>query len=147
MNLNDLRNELKNLYENRYGAGSVQEIREQGIHDWLYQFIIFYIDDDGVVKANHDCYAYSRDGINWYWYNIKPMPPAKPITITTFRDKLQKAITNAISSGKIEYAEILSVNEEIKKARVFIKDATTEGNYIVSLDASGNISKISTSFK
>jgi len=143
--LEELKNELKGMYENRYGAGSVQEIREQKIHDWLYQFIIFYVDDDGVVKANHDCYCYSKDGANWYWYNTKPVPPPKPI-VNTFQVKLRETLKKAVIDGKIEYAEILGVDEDLKKARVFIKTANDEGIYIVSVDENGNIIKTKTSF-
>jgi len=142
--LEELKNELKGMYENRYGAGSVQEIREQKIHDWLYQFIIFYVDDDGVVKANHDCYCYSKDGANWYWYNTNPAPPPKPAE--TFSQKLRTILKNAVDGGKVEYAEILAVDEELKKARIFIKTDTDEGVYIVHLDENNNIVKTRTSF-
>lgn len=135
----ELRNQLIKGYENKYGKDSVVEIREQKIHDWMYQFIIFYIDDNGIVRANHDCYAYLNKKTNqWYWYNRNPIPEI-PKTTNLFSDKLNISLKNAIKNNLIKYAEIININNDIEKARVYIKDDSDEGIYIVGLDENGNI--------
>lgn len=146
MNKEEIEKELKTIYEKRYGTGAVLRIQYNGkaINTPYHHWQLWYKDDNGVVHCNHDIYAYEDDKGDLHWYNMKPTPPPKPTPTTTFRDKLNNAIKNAISSGKIEYAEILSINENIQKARVFIKDSTTEGLYIVSLDKNENIVKTPT---
>ena len=78
-------------------------------------------------------------------YNNFGVNPAK-VKIDTFSIKLRNAIKNAINTGKIEYAEVIAIDEDLEKARVFVKTNTDEGVYIIKLDEDGNLIKMKTSF-
>lgn len=111
-------------------------------HHWQ----IWYLDDDGAVKEK-PLYAYSVDDVNFAWHDTNPtvlLP--KPSTEKTFTQKLQDKIKTLIKAEAIDYGEIITVNKDLQKARVFIKDATKEGFYIVSIDENGDLIKKETSF-
>lgn len=111
-------------------------------HHWQ----IWYLDDDGAVKEK-PLYAYSPDDVNFMWHDTDPTKlPPKPSTEETFAQKLQKKIKVLITDGTIDYGEIIRVDEDLQRARVFIKDATKEAVYIVGIDADGNLIKKETNF-
>ncbi|MEA3432059.1 MAG: hypothetical protein U9R01_05205 [candidate division WOR-3 bacterium] len=112
-----------------------------------YHWQIWWLDDDGAVKEK-PIYAYSTDEIHFEWHDRNPtILPSKPSTAKqSFGQELQDALKTLITEGTIDYYEILAVNEEIQRARVFIKDSTTEALYIVSLDADGNLIRKETTY-
>jgi len=147
----ELENEVKEAYKNRYGDNAVvkmDELKQVEPNSHFYHTVLYYKDDNGVVRANHDIYAFSDDETNFQWYNTNPTTniPAKASTTMTFYNQIKNKIDNLTKQGTILYGEILSVNEQTKRARIFIKDANAEGVYIVWMDENGDIHKEKTSF-
>ena len=106
-------------------------------HHWQ----IWYLGDDGAVKEK-PIYAYSPDDKNFVWHDTNPtVIPPKPTITETFTQRLQNKLKGLITAGKIDYGEILAADDNLERARVFIKTGTTEKTYVVGINASGNLDK------
>lgn len=145
----ELESMLIDAYEKRYGKGSVIRLQYNGTtepkgiyHHWQ----LWYKDDNGIVRCNSNIYAISFDGKNFEWYGSDPTN-LPSIPKKTFTEILQEKINELAKTGKITYAEIINSDENLKKARVFIKTDTEEGVYIVWIDQNGNLQKVKTAFE
>lgn len=138
----ELEQALLNAYKRRYGEDSIIRLQYNGptepngiYHHWQ----LWYKDENGVIRCNHDIYAISFDGKNFEWYNRDPTKlPTKPPA--SFQDSLLNALSSKVETGEILYFEIINSNDKIKKGRVFIKFANgDEGIYICSFDSENNL--------
>jgi len=149
----EIEGEIKNAIEKRYGEGSVKDIFHEQLKDAngnltsVHHWVVKYIDDNSILHVDHDFYAEDDGSGNLYWRNVNPLRKFEVVAPTqTFADKIRQKINDMVKNGDALYAEIISVNEELERARAFIKTDTEEGTYIVWIDESGNIQKVKTSF-
>ena len=151
--LEELLDDLRTTYENRYGPNSVLECSYIGplkSNPNFHRFKIIWVDDDNVVKEKGDIMAFSLDNNNFLWAGKNPLSLPEKITSSSslFRDRLLDKLISLKENGKIKYFEIININEDIECARVFIKDINDlENFYIVSVDDEGNLEKQETSLK
>lgn len=149
----EMENEIKNAIEGRYGEGAVKDIFHEelvdasrnatGIHHW----VVKYVDDNNILHVDHDFYAEEDDEGNLYWRNVNPLRKFElPDQTQTFGDKIRQKINDMVKNGQALYAEIISINEELERARIFLKTDSEEGTYIAWLDEQGNLQKVKTSF-
>lgn len=111
---------------------NIQDGRLQPFHGWQ----VFYKEGE-IVKVDNDIYGYESEDGSIAWLGKEPAPTQTPSE--TFTQKLMNKINALIQNGTIIYAEPLAINEQAKKARVFVKNAAGEGVYIVSMDENGNL--------
>ncbi|MBC7091336.1 MAG: hypothetical protein H5T50_05440 [Nitrososphaeria archaeon] len=145
--------EIKNAIEKRYGEGAVKDIFHEQLRDangnltGVHHWVVKYIDDKSILHVDHDFYAEEDSNGNLYWRNVNPLAKFELMQQTqTFADKIRQRINDMVKNGEALYAEIISINEELERARAFIKTDSEEGTYIVWIDENGNMQKIKTSF-
>ena len=149
----EIEGEIKNAIEKRYGEGAVKDIFHEELRDangnltGVHHWVVKYIDDNNILHVDHDFYAEEDKEGNLYWRNINPLKKFEVIAPTqTFADKIRQKINDMVKNGEALYAEIISINEELERARAFIKTDAEEGTYIVWIDEQENLQKVKTSF-
>jgi len=150
----EIESEIKSKIEARYGEGAVINIfheelvnnkgEKTGVHHW----IVKYLDSESnIIKIDHDIYADTDADGKLHWRMTNPLTKYDVIaTQQTFSQTIQEKINEMINKGTIIYGEIINVNEDAKRARVFLKTETEESIYIVWLDENNNLQKIETTF-
>ena len=151
--VDEIEGEIKNAIEKRYGEGAVKDIFHEELRDangnptGVHHWVVKYIDDNSILHVDHDFYAEEDKEGNLYWRNINPLKKFEVIAPTqTFSDKIRQKINDMVKNGEALYAEIISINEELERARAFIKTDSEEGTYIVWIDEQENLQKVKTSF-
>lgn len=136
----ELETALINAYKQRYGEDAVVKLQYNGTtepngiyHHWQ----LWYKDANGIVRCDSNIYAISFDGINFEWFNNNPAQEFIPQK--TFTQKLSEKLKEDVS---IKYFEIISSNEEIKKAKVSaILSNNTSKTFLCYFDESENLVK------
>lgn len=143
----ELENEMRNAIEGRYGEGAVKDIFHEKINNTIHQWIVKYVDENNILHVDHDFYAEEDSNRNLYWRNYNPLSKFETTTQTqTFADKIRQKLNEMVNSGEAIYAEIISINDELQRARIFLKTETEEGTYIAWIDENGNLQKVNTNF-
>jgi len=136
----ELENALINAYKAKYGEDAVVRLTYYGTTEpngIYHHWILWYKEQDGTIRANHDIYAVSFDGVDFQWFNKDPTVLETAITTPpeTFDTKIRNRLKAKVQSGEFKYFEITSINSDIEKifARI-VKSDNTKVDAICSLD-------------
>ncbi len=73
---------------------------------------------DALRKRNYRVFSQGTDDNSPAWWDDLQKPVTSQSVSTTFTEELRDEITQMISDSKIQFAEVLSVDEENKRARL-----------------------------
>ncbi|MBC7128393.1 MAG: hypothetical protein H5T45_01510 [Thermoplasmatales archaeon] len=126
----ELEQALIGAYKAKYGEDAIVKLNYYGTTEpngIYHHWILWYRDEKGVIKANHDIYAVSFDGTNFEWFNKDPTIFEVIVpTPETFDIKIRSKLKGKVQNGELKYFEITDINSDIEKvyAKVVKQDGT-----------------------